>query len=78
MIKQEKGTRKQFLIINGEAVLAFVKNGQKFADCDSYTEVTANIKCKAVSGLSNLDLQKGEGKSARALVKEDCLFYCVN
>ena len=61
VIKQEKGTRKQFLILNGEAVLAFVKNGDKFADCDSYTEVTTNIQCKTVDGLNTVDLEKAPG-----------------
>ena len=58
VIKQERGTRKQFLILNGEAVLAFVKNGEKFADCDAYTEVTTNIQCKEVDGLKTVDLEK--------------------
>ena len=46
VIKQVKGVRKQFLILNGEAVLGFVTKGDKFADCTSYTEVTANVDCK--------------------------------
>ena len=81
VIKQEKGTRKQFLILNGEAVLAFVKNGDKFADCDSYTEVTTNIQCKTVDGLNNVDLEKapsGSGKQRRyQIVTENCLFYSI-
>jgi len=56
VIKQVSGVRKQFLILNGEAVLGFVTKGKKFADCTSYTEVTTKVDCKVVSGLSDVDL----------------------
>ena len=46
VIKQAKGVRKQLLILNGEAILGFVRNGKKFADCDSYTEITTKVDCK--------------------------------
>ena len=46
VIKQVKGVRKQFLILHGQAILGFVRNGKKFADCDSYTEVTGMVDCK--------------------------------
>ena len=67
VIKQERGTRKQFLILNGEAVLAFVKNGNKFSDCDSYTEVTTNIQCKEVDGLKTVDLEKAPSSGESGL-----------
>ena len=46
VIKQVKGVRKQLLILNGQAILGFVRNGKKFADCDSYTELTTKVDCK--------------------------------
>ena len=46
VIKQVSGVRKQFLILNGEAILGFVTKGKKFASCSSYTEITANVDCK--------------------------------
>ena len=46
VIKQETGVRKQFLILNGEPILGFVANGKKFANCTSYTDVTASVDCK--------------------------------
>ena len=46
VIKQVNNVRKQFLILNGQAILGFVRNGKKFADCDSYTEVTSMVDCK--------------------------------
>ena len=46
VIKQVTGVRKQFLILNGEIILGFVTKGKKFANCSSYTEVTASVDCK--------------------------------
>ena len=56
VIKQRAGVRKQFLIMNGEAILAFVNKGKKFTACDSYTEVTSSVVCKVVSGLADVDI----------------------
>merc|ERR1719431_1132399 len=56
VIKQDPGVRKQFLILNGVIVLGFVTKGKKFADCEAYTEVTTEVDCKVVSGLSDVDL----------------------
>jgi len=64
VIKQVKGVRKQFLILNGEAVLGFVTKGDKFADCTSYTEVTANVDCKVVDGLSDVDLSSSSSSNS--------------
>jgi hypothetical protein len=46
VIKQVRGVRKQFIMLNGQAILGFVRNGKKFADYDSYTEVTTKVDCK--------------------------------
>ena len=48
VISQEAGVRKQFLVLNGEAVLGFIKKGDKFAECPSYTEVTSKLDCKVI------------------------------
>ena len=48
-MKQEKGVRKQFLIIGNEVVLAFVQNGVKFHQCDQMTEISADVSCKVSS-----------------------------
>ena len=47
VIQQPKGTRKQFLSIEGKVLLAFLKIGTKFADCETLNEITENIMCKA-------------------------------
>ena len=46
VIQQPKGTRKQFISIEGKVVLAFLKIGNRFADCETFTEITENITCK--------------------------------
>ena len=46
VIKQKTGVRKQFLILDGEPILAFINRGKKFTQCSSYTEVTTSVTCK--------------------------------
>ena len=46
VIRKKKGTRKQFVILNGSPVLGFVQKKKKFTSCKSYTQITANLKCK--------------------------------
>ena len=48
VIKQEKGTRKQFLFVDGKNIIAFVKNKEKFVNCSSFTEVTEMVQCKVM------------------------------
>ena len=47
------GVRKQFLILEGEPVLAFINRGKKFTQCSSYTEVTTSVTCKVRSNSNN-------------------------
>ena len=56
VIQQEQGVRKQFLILDGEAILGFVKKGTKFPACAAYTEISASISCKVLSGGSDINL----------------------
>ena len=49
MAKQAGGIRKQFLIVGDEVILAFVQKGKKFADCESFTEVSGDVSCKVSS-----------------------------
>ena len=47
VIKNTAGVnRRQFLFMDGRTILAFVPRGQKFTQCSSYTEVTAQVDCK--------------------------------
>ena len=46
MIRGGKGTRKQFLLVDGKDIIAFVKNKEKFANCASFTDVTDQVDCK--------------------------------
>ena len=43
LMKEGLGVRKQFLTLNGEVILGFVRHGKKFADCDSYTKVITEV-----------------------------------
>ena len=52
MVKQEKGVRKQFLIVGEDVILAFVRKGEKFADCKSLKDVTADLSYKVFSILN--------------------------
>ena len=49
MVKKMVGVRKQFLNIGDDVVLAFLENGKKFPQCESFTEVSANVTCKVSS-----------------------------
>ena len=49
MVKKVVGVRKQFLDIGDDVVLAFVENGKKFPQCESFTDVSANVSCKVAS-----------------------------
>ena len=48
VVKQLKGTRKQFLFVDGKDIIAFVKNKEKFVNCSIFTEVTEMIQCKVM------------------------------
>ena len=48
VVKQLKGTRKQFLFVDGKDIIAFVKNKEKFVNCATFTEVTEMLKCKVM------------------------------
>ena len=51
MLSRKKGTRKQFLLIEGKNIVGFVKNGQKFAECSYFTEVSSQITCKVPTSI---------------------------
>jgi len=58
VIKQAANTHKKFLLLNGEAVLAFVTNGLKFTDCSSYRDITSTVDCKVVVGAADINLAR--------------------
>merc|ERR1719483_209456 len=63
VISKEKGTRKQFLLVEGKDIIAFVKSGEKFVDCSAFTEVTSQVSCKAVAGVDGISLTGGSAPS---------------
>jgi hypothetical protein len=56
VLKGNTGVRKQFLIMTDKALLAFVTKGAKFTACTAFTDITTDVKCKEVTGLSSVDL----------------------
>ena len=57
--------RKQYLIKNGQTVLAFIKSGEKFAECSTFTDVTSKVSCKNVEGLENVNLDNKASESGK-------------
>ena len=43
VLKTRRGVRKQFLILNNEAVLVFVQARKKFPQCSRKTDVTSKV-----------------------------------
>jgi len=56
VVSKERGVRRQYLFVDGRTVLAFVTNGEKFAECANYTDITADVKCKVMEGVENVEL----------------------
>jgi hypothetical protein len=46
VISGEKGIIKQFLLVDGKTIIAFVKKKEKFTNCFSFTDVTNQVQCK--------------------------------
>merc|ERR1712055_1049385 len=62
VIKTKKGTRRQFLMIDGAKVIAFLDKGKKITDCaGNLTDVTSNVKCKTIPGAIDVKLQRQNG-----------------
>ena len=40
VVKPEPGSRKQFLLVSGKIIVAFIKKGQKFASCSTFNDIT--------------------------------------
>jgi len=56
VIKQAPKTRKQFLMMNGDPIIAFIEKGLKFSQCTQYTDITSGVVCKDVEALGEIDL----------------------
>merc|ERR1711892_712693 len=83
VITQEKGTRKQFLFVDGKDIIAFVKNKEKFANCSSYTEVTSQVDCKSVPGIETVNLSGNESPTTAPTIVPfsdtgECCVLAVN
>ena len=57
VLKAAADSRRQFLIISGKVVLAFVSNAagkKKFTDCATITDVTPSLTCKVTTCSSQI------------------------
>lgn len=66
VIRKMRGTRRQYLIMNGSPVLGFRQKKMKFSSCSSFTQITSSLKCKEVSGLNAVDLSASTNSSLSA------------
>jgi len=82
VVSKDKGVRRQYLYMEGRSVLAFVKNGEKFADCLNYTDVTADVKCKVLAGVASVPLASDCSSVSTPTTSAEtgesvCLFLCA-
>merc|ERR1712210_13920 len=63
VLKGANNTRKQFLIVNDKAIIAFITKRKKFTACESFTDITTSVSCKSVSGLDNITLPSSNSSS---------------
>merc|ERR1711936_1044346 len=72
VLKKADTVRKQLLIMSGTPILAFVTKGTKFVACSSFTEVTMQVDCKTVDGLSDVDLSASSSNSSSGCSGSAC------
>jgi len=66
VLKGANNTRKQFLIVNDKAIIAFITKKKKFTACESFTDITTSVSCKSVSGLDNITLPTSSNSSSNS------------
>merc|ERR1719239_639103 len=64
VLKGANNTRRQFLIVNDKAIIAFITKKKKFTACESFTDITTSVSCKTVSGLDNVTLPSSSTNSS--------------
>merc|ERR1712088_1182313 len=66
VLKGANNTRRQFLIVNDKAIIAFITKRKKFTACESFTDITTSVSCKTVSGLDNVTLPSSSSSSSNS------------
>merc|ERR1712128_34293 len=62
VIKSPKGTRRQFLMVDGSKIIAFLLSGKKITDCKgNLTDVTTQVSCKTIPGVADIKLLRQNG-----------------
>ena len=73
VLKNRAGVnRKQFLIADGKTIYAFPARGQKYPTCQSFTDKSSAIKCKAVVGLSSVSLSGSKRRNVKMGGDREC------
>merc|ERR1712142_19637 len=71
VIKAPKGTRRQFLMLDGSKVIAFLEKGKKITDCGgNLTDVTTKVTCKSIPGADLVKLQRQNETTATTTAAE--------
>jgi len=80
VLKNSAGNRKQFLIADSRTIYAFAKRGVKFPTCDSFSDKTCDVLCKAVDGLASVSLSRSKSKKikGRIYTGNDCEWIDLN
>ena len=58
VIKQQPGVRKQFLIVDNEVLMVFVKKKKKFTQCEAFSDISSSVKCKVREEKGRLNLNE--------------------
>merc|ERR1711874_284420 len=67
VIKSVRGTRRQFLMVDGSKIIAFLEKGKKITDCGgNLTDVTSKVSCKTIPGAAAVKLSRQNGTTAAA------------
>merc|ERR1740128_1100816 len=61
--RKSKSIRRQYLIVEGKSILAFVSNGTKFTSCSTTKNVTSSVTCKTIANLSDFSLSSNSSSS---------------
>jgi len=56
LFKAQKGHRRQFLMTNTSNIVVFLKHRHKITNCTQLTDITDQVKCKAVAGTKDINI----------------------
>merc|ERR1712133_276675 len=69
LFKAQKGHRRQFLMTNTSNIAVFLKHRHKITNCTDLEDITARVKCKAVTGTKSLNISSPVGGCMKTCAK---------